>query len=478
MLGKTVQIRLEDVYDGVLDKVEERPPELIALLEEHIDFEKLATLEFRRAFYAVTGRNHKHHLVSILKLLILQKILGIPTDKLMLTILTLSRELREFCGFETVPDASLLSRFRERYLSYLQSVFEMLVDMTEPICREIDARKSSYLIFDTTGIEAPVKENNPKFMNTKLKEAKKFQKDHPDYNPYAGVYKLLPDEASANPEIRQQYINGHYCYALKAGIVTNGLGIVRHISVFDDEFRRKHPETISQKTEDPDKDKEIGDSTALKPVLSEFFAAHLDFYENRCFKTFIGDSSFDSYDNYTMLRDTFRFERVCVPMNPRKSGKSSDTAFAADGTPICPVDQTPFRYAGECGGKQRSRRMKWICHKSIRSGNTRICTCEHPCTDSHYGKCVYTYPDKNFRLYPGIARGTEHWDNLYRHRVQIERTIHIFKDTFALDARRSFSSVVLKADLVMAGISQLVAVLLAKAIASLKLFKSVRKICA
>ena len=61
----------------MLDKVEERPPELIALLEEHIEFEKLATLEFRRAFYDVTGRNNKHHLVSIIKLLILQKILGI-----------------------------------------------------------------------------------------------------------------------------------------------------------------------------------------------------------------------------------------------------------------------------------------------------------------------------------------------------------------------------------------------------------------
>ena len=44
MLGKTVRIRLEDVYDGVPDKVEERPPELIALLEEHMDFEKPATL--------------------------------------------------------------------------------------------------------------------------------------------------------------------------------------------------------------------------------------------------------------------------------------------------------------------------------------------------------------------------------------------------------------------------------------------------
>ena len=32
---------MEDVYDGVPDKAEERPPELIVLLEEHMDFEKL-----------------------------------------------------------------------------------------------------------------------------------------------------------------------------------------------------------------------------------------------------------------------------------------------------------------------------------------------------------------------------------------------------------------------------------------------------
>ena len=56
-------------------------------------------------------------------------------------------------------------------------------------------------------------------------------------------------------------------------------------------------------------------------------------------------------------------------------------------------------------------------------------------------------------------------------------TIHIFKDNFALDARRAFSSAALKADLVMAGISQLDVVMLAKAIASVEMFKSVRKIC-
>jgi len=53
---------------------------------------------------------------------------------------------------------------------------------------------------------------------------------------------------------------------------------------------------------------------------------------------------------------------------------------------------------------------------------------------------VYTYSDKEFRLYPGIPRATEHWDHFYRHRVLIERTITLFKDVFALDARKTHNT--------------------------------------
>lgn len=40
-----------------------------------------------------------------------------------------------------------------------------LVDITKPICLEIDAKKADYLIFYTTGVEPYVAENNPKFLN-------------------------------------------------------------------------------------------------------------------------------------------------------------------------------------------------------------------------------------------------------------------------------------------------------------------------
>ena len=116
----------------------------------------------------------------------------------------LSAELRDFCGFNRVPDASQFTRFRENYHSYLAQMFENLVDLTEPICREIDAKKADYFIYDTTGIELPVAENNPKFFNTKLREAKKLSKSNPNFDPYKAVYSFLPDVAKANPDARQQ----------------------------------------------------------------------------------------------------------------------------------------------------------------------------------------------------------------------------------------------------------------------------------
>ena len=120
--------------------------------------------------------------------------------------------------------------------------------------------------------------------------------------------------------------------------------------------------------------------------------------------------------------------------------------------------------------------IKWVCPASVQKGSSRVCVCDHPCTDSSYGKCVYTYPDKDFRLYPGIPRNTDHWDNLYRYRVTVERTINIFKDSFVLDSGKSHRTVTVKADLFLAGIAQLVGVLLADALHKPQYIKSVRKL--
>lgn len=479
------QISLFDTFSDVSSAIENRETSFLDLLDEHLDIDSLIPWNFHRAFYSFTGRKRVYSLESFIRLFILQKFIGVDKDSTMLTILSHCKEFRDFCGFDKIPDSSKITRFKQRFCDHLADFFNRLVDLTEPICREINEIKADYLIFDTTGFEIPVAENNPKFFNSKLKQAKSFKKSNPNYNPYIGVYSLLPDTAVKCSSAKQQYINGHYCYAVKAAVVTNGLGIPRHIQLFDDTFKANHPDIVEPKSDNPDIDKEIGDSNALKPVLSDFYKLHPDL----SFKTFIGDSAFDSYDIYSILKHEFNFERACIPLNPRNSrGKQTPAGmtsqkplpvhFDKNGIPCCPLDDTPFISLGKSTGSHRSTRFKFVCHKSVPNGKTRTCTCENPCTESSYGRCTYTYPDKDFRMYPGILRGTDHWDNLYHHRVTVERTIDLFKNTFGVGSRQSVNIATLKADFYLAGIVQLFGVILAKAIHKPELYKSVRKLIA
>ncbi|MCQ4957042.1 ISNCY family transposase, partial [Veillonella parvula] len=70
------------------------------------------------------------------------------------------------------------TRFKQDFLMDLQSMFDHLVDITEPICQRIDSNLASMSIFDTSGIEAWVTENNPKYANRIIKQLKAFAKAH------------------------------------------------------------------------------------------------------------------------------------------------------------------------------------------------------------------------------------------------------------------------------------------------------------
>lgn len=82
----------------------------------------------------------------------------------------------------------------------------------------------------------------------------------------------MPPQDSSCSDTKQMYINGHFYYADKFTILTNGLRIVRHISFIDDkDFKAAHPELIIKKKSDsPDKDKSVGNSKSLVPVLTDF----------------------------------------------------------------------------------------------------------------------------------------------------------------------------------------------------------------
>ena len=77
-----------------------------------------------------------------------------------------------------------------------------------------------------------------------MKSFKKANGLADSFDPYKAAYSSMPSHAAANPAIQQMYINGHFCYAFKFGILTNGLGIVRDISFYNKDFLDAHPDIV------------------------------------------------------------------------------------------------------------------------------------------------------------------------------------------------------------------------------------------
>ncbi|MGB8454763.1 MAG: transposase [Anaerocolumna sp.] len=428
------QLSLADIFSDCQEKFENDKYLFLSLLENNIDLDEFIPFSFRNHFYASTGCHRKYPLTGFIWALLLQRIFSIPTDSLLIIFLKYSRELRDFCAFSKVPDASKFTRFKQDFLLDLQSMFDNLVDVTEPICHSIDTELAYMTIFDTSGIEAFVTENNPKYANQIIKQLKAFKKaNHLDnsYDPYKAAYGSMPSHATANPAIKQLYINGHFCYVFKFGIITNGLGIVRNISFYN--------------------------------------------------KDFLGDSAFDTVEIYKALFHDLHFQKAYIPLNSRSHLENVDYTINTDGIPCCPHDSTlPMKPEGNtshlrCGIPT----FKFVCPKmtfqKCEDGKyRRRHNCYDPCTSSPCGRMIYIYPEKDLRAYPGTIRGTEEWNKTYKIRSVVEKDINHFKDNYCLSGRRTQNEKILHADLLLAGITQLITVVLADKIQKHQYIRSLK----
>lgn len=339
-------------------------------------------------------------------------------------------------------------------------------------------------IFDTSGIKAFVTENNPKYANciiSQLKAYKKAMKLDDSYDPYKAAYKSMPSHVASNPATKQLYINGHFCYVLKFGMVTNGLGIVRDISLFNKSFLDAHPDILlEKKTDSPEEDKSLGDAKSLIPVLKDFFNKH-PFIDP---KIFLGDSAFDLVNIYKSLFTELHFEKAYIPLNSRSGLENQDYTINENGIPCCPHDKN-LTMRPE-GSKSNLRcglpTFKFVCSKMswdrCDDGKYRRRThCNNSCTDSACGRMVYIYPEKNLRSYPGTS-GTDEWDETYKIRSVVEKSINHFKDSFCLAGRRTQNEKTLHADLLLAGITQLITVVLADRIHKHEYIRSLKPLIA
>jgi hypothetical protein len=474
------QLSMSDVYADCLDMFDHDKPRFLSLLERNIDLNAIIPPSFRWNFRAFTGRPREYPLSGFLWALILQRIFGIPTDSLLIVFLRYSKELREFCGFRKVPDASKFTRFKQRFLPDLRDMFDRLVDLTEPVCAAIDPKLAAMTVFDTSGIEAYVTENNPKYADTlirKLKAWKNVKGLSDSFDPHKAAYCAMPSHSAADPTVKQLYINGHFCYVRKFGMITNGLGIVRDVAFYDGRFLASHPEiVVEKKSGSPDEDKSLADSKALIPTLKDFFARHPSISPD----VFLGDAAFDTIGIYSDLLNDLKFNKAFIPLNSRAVSKYPDCTVDGDGRPCCPKDPSlPMRREGSkshlrCGKPSMKfvcPKMKWV-EEHGKSG--RRTSCDDPCTDSPCGRMFYVYPEKDLRTFPGTVRETDEWKSVYKVRAAVERSICHFKDSFLVAGRRTRNADTLHADLLLAGITQLVTVLLAESMGRRQYMRSLR----
>jgi len=227
-----------------------------------------------------------------------------------------------------------------------------MVDYTEPICQLIDSSLADILTFDTSGIELYVAENNPKTLDALIRKLKAFYKDRPDVDPHKMAYGLMPSQAASCPDAKQLYINGHFCYADKFAILTNGLSIVRGI-------------------------------------------------------VFLGDAAFDSADTYGLLMNDLGFQKVLIPYNQRNESSLKKVGFNEYGYPTCPEDPSlAMKYCDITKENGRTDRVKWTCPKVHMKNGEWVCDCKTPCSTAKKGRTTYTYDNMELRMFPGIQRDT------------------------------------------------------------------------
>jgi hypothetical protein len=147
------------------------------------------------------------------------------------------------------------------------------------------------------------------------------------------------------------------------------------------------------------------------------------------------DKAHDALALYRLGVEHWRLDSV-IPLNERHTGHfqfAPPLHVTEDGIPVCLAEQ-PMRYQGYCAQRMR---LKWRC--PLAAHGLPLATCPHfahACSDSAYGRTVYTYPRQNYRLFSPLRRGSPLWELHADRRTCAERSIKRKKLDLGLDHTR------------------------------------------
>jgi hypothetical protein len=147
------------------------------------------------------------------------------------------------------------------------------------------------------------------------------------------------------------------------------------------------------------------------------------------------DKAHDALALYRLGVESWHLDSV-IPLNERNTGHfqfASPLRLTEEGIPVCLAEQ-PMRYQGFCAKRMR---LKWRCPLAAKGLPLAACPhFAHQCSDSTYGRTVYTYPRENYRLFARLRRGSPLWQLHADRRSCAERSIKRKKLDFGLDHTR------------------------------------------
>jgi Transposase domain (DUF772) len=144
------------------------------------------------------------------------------------------------------------------------------------------------------------------------------------------------------------------------------------------------------------------------------------------------DKAHDALALYRLGTEHWHSDSV-IPLNARNTDHvqfAPALRLTEEGIPICLAEQ-PLIYQGLCTDRLR---LKWRCPRAVQHLPLTDCPhFAHDCSDSTYGRTIYTYPKTNYRLFTRLPRGSLLWELHADRRSCAERSIKRKKLDFGLD---------------------------------------------
>jgi hypothetical protein len=144
------------------------------------------------------------------------------------------------------------------------------------------------------------------------------------------------------------------------------------------------------------------------------------------------DAAHDALGFFRLATNRWQMALV-IPLNPRNKDNLLyyGPLRLEHGIPICPAN-LPMKHWGFSPNRLR---IKWRCPLAAAKKTPQLTSCPHfnnGCSNSPYGRVIYTYPRENYRLHTLIPRHSHLWHCHKKARSCAERSIKRKKYDFHL----------------------------------------------